>query len=116
MKKKYNRRDFIKNTLSASLATILSSITAGSFLSSCSQKNKMPSTADSVILLWMGEGMAHTETFVPKEHAPYVKGMNANKMLSTFPKISISLDGVFLSEGLENIAQTLHKGTLIRSY
>ena len=116
MKKKYNRRDFIKNTSSASLATILSSITAGSFLSSCSQKNKMPSTADSVILLWMGGGMAHTETFDPKEYAPYVKGMDANKMLSTFPKIPTSLDGVFISEGLENIAQTLHKGTLIRSY
>ena len=99
MKKKYNKRDLIKNTSSASLATILSSITAGSFLSSCSQKNKMLSTADSVVLVWMGGGMAYTETFDPKEYAPYVKGMDANKMLSTFPKIPTSLEGVFYQKG-----------------
>ena len=95
---------------------MLSSIPASSFLSSCSSKTRPTSTADAVILLWMGGGMAHTETFDPKEYAPFEKGMNVNKVLSTFPKIPSSLDGIFLSKGLENIAQTLDKGTLIRSY
>lgn len=60
--------------------------------------------------------MAHTDTFDPKHYEPYEKGMDANRVLSTFPSIPTSLDGVFFSEGLESIASVMDRGTLIRSY
>ena len=40
-------------------------------------------SADTVIVLWMGGGMAHTETFDPKRYTPYDKGMQSNAFLST---------------------------------
>lgn len=83
-------------------------------LSSC--ESKMNTTADSVILLFMAGGMAHTETFDPKRHTPFRKGMEAKEILSTFPSIPTKLDGIQFSEGLENIASVMDKGTLIRSY
>lgn len=83
-------------------------------LSSC--ESKIPTTADSVILLFMAGGMAHTETFDPKKFTPFRKGMEAKEVLSTFPSIPTKLDGIFFSEGLENIASVMDKGTLIRSY
>ncbi|MGZ5543614.1 MAG: DUF1501 domain-containing protein, partial [Limisphaerales bacterium] len=60
--------------------------------------------------------MAHTETFDPKRYAPYEKGMATQKMLSTFPSIDSKVDHIKLSQGLENIAGVMDRGTLIRSY
>jgi len=84
------------------------------FLSSCS--GKIQSSADTVILLWMAGGMAHTETFDPKKYTPFEKGLDSNKVLSTFKSIPTVLDGINFSEGLESIASVMDKGTLIRSY
>src|SRR5690606_14246402 len=47
---------------------------------------------------------------------PFEKGMEANTVLSTFPSIPTSIDGVHFSQGLESIASIMHMGTLIRSY
>jgi len=77
---------------------------------------KLAATADSVILLWMGGGMAHTETFDPKKYTAFSKGMQANSVLSTFDKIPTVLDDVYFSEGLEKIGGIMDKGTVIRSY
>jgi hypothetical protein len=60
--------------------------------------------------------MAATETFDPKRYAPYEKGMEPNAVLSTFPSIPTSVDGIRLSQGLEKIASVMNRGTLIRSY
>ncbi len=79
-------------------------------------EEKIVPTADTVIVLWMGGGMAHTETFDPKRYAPYVKGMPTNDMLSTFPQIDTVVDNIKLSQGLENIAKVMDRATLIRSY
>ncbi|CAM3459714.1 DUF1501 domain-containing protein [Aquirufa ecclesiirivi] len=73
-------------------------------------------TADTVILLWMAGGMAHTETFDPKRYTPYEKGMEGNRVLSTFKSVPTKLDGIHFSEGLEGIGSVMDKGTLIRSY
>ncbi|MEM7233139.1 MAG: DUF1501 domain-containing protein [Planctomycetota bacterium] len=73
-------------------------------------------TADAVILLWMGGGMAHTETFDPKRHVPYEKGMDPKRVLSTFPSIPTAVDGVEISEGFERVASVLDRGTLLRGY
>ena len=60
--------------------------------------------------------MAHTETFDPKRYTPYEKGMSPNAFLSTFPSIDTCVDGIRFSQGLENLARVMDRGTLIRTY
>ncbi|OOQ57782.1 DUF1501 domain-containing protein [Mucilaginibacter pedocola] len=111
----WNRRDFLKNTSAATLAAMAGSVPMSSFLSSCNGKS-IHSTADTVILLWMAGGMAHTDTFDPKKFTPFTKGMQANSVLSTFKSVPTILDGIHFSEGLQSIGKVMDKGTLIRSY
>jgi len=111
----WNRRDFLKNTSAATLAAMAAGIPLTNLLSSCIGKNNT-STADTVILLWMAGGMAHTDTFDPKKYTPFTKGMQANSVLSTFKSVPTILDGINFSEGLESIGKVMDKGTLIRSY
>ncbi len=107
------RRDFLKT---ASAAT-LSALAAGYPRSLMAQAQpKIAPTADAVIVLWMGGGMAHTETFDPKRCTPFETGMESNKVLSTFPSIPTAVDGIRFSEGLENLAKVMDRGTLIRTY
>ncbi|MEJ7684538.1 MAG: DUF1501 domain-containing protein [Segetibacter sp.] len=96
---KWNRRNFLKNTSAATLAAMAAGAPVTSFLTSCNRK-KTNSKADSVILLWMAGGMAHTDTFDPKKYTPFTKGMDANNVLSTFKPVPTVLDGVSFSEGL----------------
>lgn len=110
------RREFLRKMGAASLAAASASIPTASFLSSCSRAPVIPSTADTVILLWMAGGMAHTETFDPKAYAPYEKGIESKRVLSTFPSIPTAVDGLYFSEGLSSIGQVMDKGTIIRSY
>jgi hypothetical protein len=77
---------------------------------------KIEPRADSVILLWMAGGMAQTETFDPKSYTPYETGLESNKVLSTFPSIDTVVDNIKLSQGLENIAKIMDRGTLLRSH
>jgi hypothetical protein len=64
----------------------------------------------------MAGGMAHTETFDPKKYTPFEKGMEGQRVLSTFPSVPTVLDGIHFSEGLQEIGKVMDKGTLIRSY
>ncbi len=114
MKLNYNRRDFLRTAGVGTLAALAAGSPLSALLSSCSGSGT--ATADSVILLWMAGGMAHTETFDPKRYTPYEKGLDSNKVLSTFKSIPTALDGIEFSEGLESIAALMDKGTLIRSY
>lgn len=117
MEKQNTRREFIKNMSAASVAAATTTIPLASFLNSCSPEvAKIAATADSVILLWMAGGMAHTETFDPKAYVPYEKGVESKRILSTFPKIPTVVDGLEFSQGLENIAGVMDKGAIIRSY
>jgi hypothetical protein len=123
MKPSFNRREFLRT---ASAAT-LSALAAGSSrqVLAAPSKNggaakkaleKIAPTADTIIVLWMAGGMAHTETFDPKRFAPFEVGMEPNRVLSTFPSIPTAVDGVRFSEGLEKIAAVMDRGTLIRTY
>lgn len=114
MDKELNRREFLKKTSAAALAAMAATPMTG-LLSSCS-RDKIAAKADSVILLYMSGGMAHTETFDPKRYTPFSPGMQANDVLSTFKSVPTILDGIHFSEGLESIGQVMDKGTLIRSY
>ena len=71
--------------------------------------------ADSCILIWMAGGMAAPDTFDPKSYSPFEKGLDVEKILSTFPAIDTSVDHIKITQGLENVAKILDRGTLIRS-
>lgn len=112
-----NRRDFLKNTSMATIAALGTGSPMASLMANASvdMASKI-ATADSVILLWMAGGMAHTETFDPKRYTAFEKGMEGNRVLSTFNSLPTALDGIQFSEGLQSIGSVMDKGTLIRSY
>ncbi|MFD1144499.1 DUF1501 domain-containing protein [Larkinella insperata] len=118
MKPRWNRREFLQRTSAATLAAMAAGAPMASLLSGCKTKKigQTNGTADTVILLWMAGGMAHTETFDPKRYTPYEKDMEGNRVLSTFKPVPTVLDGINFSEGLESIGKVMDKGTLIRSY
>ncbi|MFK7980380.1 MAG: DUF1501 domain-containing protein [Saprospiraceae bacterium] len=115
-KNELNRRQFLQKMQQASIAAMGASVSTIPFLTACANQQTRKFTADAVILLWMAGGMCHTETFDPKQYTPFEKGMESKKVISTFKSIPTALDGVSFSEGLENIAGIMDKGTLIRSY
>lgn len=110
----WNRREFLQKTSAATLAALAAGAPV-SMLSSCGG-GKITSKADTVILLWMAGGMAHTDTFDPKKYTPFEKGMQANSVLSTFKSVPTKLDGIQFSEGLEQIGSVMNLGAIIRSY
>lgn len=110
-----SRRDFLKT---ASAAT-LSALAAGyprALWSAEAVTEKIKPSADTLIVLWMGGGMAHTETFDPKRYTPFEKGIAPNQVLSTFPQIDTAVDQIKFSQGLEKMAAVMDRGTLIRTY
>ena len=115
MSSHWNRREFLKNSSTATLAALAAGAPLAGLLSGCNS-SKLTATADTVILLWMAGGMAHTDTFDPKKYTPFTKGMMANDVLSTFKSVPTALDDIYFSEGLESIGKVLNKGTAIRSY
>jgi uncharacterized protein (DUF1501 family) len=108
-----SRRQFIKALSASSLAAAMS----GAPRAFGSEPLVHPkATADCCILLWMAGGMAAPETFDPKGYQPFQKGLPVDKILSTFPAIDTSLDGVKIGAGLEEIAKVMDRATLIRSH
>lgn len=76
---------------------------------------KIAPSADAVILLWMAGGQASCETWDPKKHTPFRKGMKSREIYSTFASEPTSVDGVSFSEGLKQVGRVMHKGTLLRT-
>ncbi len=107
------RREFLRMLAAAGAATL--SMSAPRLLAESEKVVQPTATADAVILIWLAGGMAAPETFDPKRYAPYEKGLTYDRVLSTFPAIPTSVDGVRICEGLEHIAQVMDRGTLIRS-
>src|SRR3954449_2795853 len=75
-----------------------------------------PATADAVIVLWMAGGMAQTETFDPKRYTPFAPGVRVEQVLSTFPQIDTAVDNIKFTQGLEQIASVIDRGTVIRTF
>ena len=106
------RRHFLYRSAALTAATLA----AGRPDPLWSQQTSRPQpTADTIILLWMGGGMAQTDTFDPKRYTPYEPGIRSADVLSTFPAIDTAADGVKLTEGLENIAGVMDRGMVVRS-
>ncbi len=109
-----SRREFIQGMTAAGLATVA----AGEphvLAASESVAHPKP-TADTCILLWMAGGMGAPDTFDPKRYTPFEIGVPIEKILSTFPPIDSAVDNIKLTEGLENVAKLMDRGTLIRSH
>jgi hypothetical protein len=115
LNKSSSRRDFLKTASAATLSALAASYPRALLRAADPAQNIKP-TADTVIVLWMAGGMAHTETFDPKRYQPFVKGMKTSDMLSTFPSIDTTVDHIKFSQGLEKLAQVMDRGALIRSY
>ena len=114
-----SRREFLARIAGGSLAAGTAVSAFAESTNSPSQQPRrpaFPATADTVIVLWMAGGMAHTETFDPKRHVPFEPGMKADDVLCTFPSIKTAVDGIEITEGFEKVASVLDRGTLIRSH
>ena len=113
----WSRRDFLKTAGAATLSALAAGFPRAVFSADAkAEADQLKATADTVIVLWMGGGMAHTETFDPKRYTPFEKGMAPDAFLSTFPSIDTAVDNIKFSKGLEKIASVMDRGTLIRSY
>jgi Protein of unknown function (DUF1501)/TAT (twin-arginine translocation) pathway signal sequence len=112
----HNRRDFLKASGAATLAALATPSPRTLLAADDIDRKRFASKADSVIVLWMGGGMAHMETFDPKRHTPYEVGMKAADVCSTFPSKPTVVDGIKFSEGLESIGRVMDRGTLIRTH
>ena len=80
------------------------------------EAKKIQPTADAVIVLWMAGGMAQTETFDPKRYTPFAPGVNISDVLSTFPTIDTAVDNIKFTQGLEQIASVIDRGSVIRTF
>src|SRR5688500_11340196 len=116
MNTNFSRRDFLKTASAATLSALAANYPRQIILAADAAEPKITPTADTVIVLWMAGGMAHTETFDPKRYTPFEKGMDPNVVLSTFPAIDTAVDNIKISKGLENVAKVMDRATLIRSY
>src|SRR5437899_203735 len=108
-----NRRDFLKTASAATLSALAAGYPRRLLADT---EEKITPTADTVIILWMSGGMAHTETFDPKRYTAFEAGLKPVQVLSTFPQIDTVVDHIKLTQGLENIARVMDRATLIRSY
>ena len=110
----WNRREFLKTASAATLSALASGYPRA--LKAADELPAGKASADTVIVLWMGGGMAHTETFDPKTYSPFEKGMSPSTLYSTFPTIDTAVDQIKFTEGLERIGSVMDRGALIRSY
>lgn len=107
-----NRRDFLKKIAAASASTMA----FGAPLARADEEVEHPEAkADCCILLWMGGGMAAPDTFDPKHYEPFKKGLPVSDVGSTFPSIPTAVPGIQFTQGFEEIAKVMDRGTIIRS-
>src|SRR6476620_6759601 len=109
------RRDFLRQLSAAAAAALAAGEPRAADEAGEKVVHPKP-TADTCILLWMAGGMAAPETFDPKRYTPFEIGVPSEKILCTFPSIDTVVDNIKISQGLENVAKVLDRGTLIRSH
>jgi hypothetical protein len=111
------RREFLRAMAAAGTATLMLGEPRSLRADDKGETIEHPAPkADACILLWMAGGMAAPETFDPKRYLPFEVGLPVEKIMSTFPAIDTVVDDIKISQGLENVAQILDRGTLIRSH
>ena len=109
-----SRRQFLGTTAAGTLAALAGSEPTAAAVQGTARPRS--ATADAVIVLWMAGGMAQTETFDPQRYPPYAPGVPISDVLSTFPTIDTAADGIRFTQGLEQIASVMDRGTVIRTF
>ena len=107
---KINRRSFVGATAAGTLAALVGREP------SMVRAAAPAATADAIIVLWMGGGMAQTETWDPKRYTPFAPGVRTEQVLSTFPAIDTAVDNIKISQGLERVAKVMDRAALIRTF
>ena len=116
MAKNITRRQFLQTSAATAAGIGLSRFASGAESDAAAKpKEKLTPRADSMIMIWLPGGMAQTDLWDPKKFTPFRTGMKGNELLGTCKPIPTSADGIFLGEGLENIASVMHHGTILRS-
>lgn len=115
--KQETRRQFLQQMAAASAAALLTQEPRLLSANPTGEKLIHPAArADSCILLWMGGGMAAPDTFDPKKYVPFKPGVPVKEVESTFPAIDTVVDHINITQGLEQVAQVMDRGSLIRSH
>lgn len=110
-----HRRDFLKTASAATLSALAVGSPRMARADDDLNLKLRAGKADSVIVLWMGGGMAHVETFDPKRFTPLQNGMKSRDVACTFRSVPTAVDGIQFTEGLESIGRVMDRGVLIRS-
>lgn len=113
LEEKISRRNLLKKLSAASLGALATG--APRAWANSEAVKQPPAKADSCILIWLAGGMAAPDTFDPKRYLPFEKGLEVEKILSTFPAIDTAVDNIKITKGMEQIAKVMDRGTLIRS-
>lgn len=110
------RRNFVKGLTAAATATLA---LPEPRVRAAAQEEAIvhpKARADAIIVLWMAGGMAAPDTFDPKKYKPFEKGLAVSDVISTFPAINTNVDGIQICQGLEESAQVMDRGMLLRSH
>lgn len=73
------------------------------------ERSEERASADSVILLWMGGGVTHIDSFDPKPEAP-------EQIRGTLSTISTSLPGVHFGQPMQKMSELADEICLVRSF
>jgi hypothetical protein len=112
-----NRRQFLQASIAAAAGAAIARSGFGAPDASAGHTDKplLKPTADACILIWLPGGVSQTDTWDPKKHTPYEKGMKGNQLLGTCPVIDTAADGIKFGAGLETLASVMNEGTVLRS-
>ncbi|HVX12464.1 MAG TPA: DUF1501 domain-containing protein [Pirellulales bacterium] len=102
------RRGFLQAGLAAGLA-------GPTFAAGQKQSRRQAAQADAVIFVWLPGGVAQADTWDPKQHTPFEKGMKGSQLLGTCPTIPTTVDDLRIGAGLEQMASVMHHATVLRS-
>ena len=114
MTEQLTRRELLKASSAAAAAAMVSTPRLSKAAEETNQRQE--ATADTVILLWMAGGMAAPDTLDPKRYEPFEVGLEAKKIISTFPAIDTAVDNIKITEGLPQLAKVMDRATLVRSH
>ena len=102
---KMGRREFLRAGM---LTTLGLSMTEYFAMAEASAKGIDGGTATSAVLIWLGGGPSHLDTFDLKPNAP-------SEIRGTFKPIKTKADGIEICEALPKLATQMDKVALIRS-
>ena len=110
-----NRRQFLQASIAAAAGAALPRLGFANAAGGAEGAGVLKPTADAMILIWLPGGVSQTDTWDPKKHTPYEKGMKGNQLLGTCPIIDTAADGIKFGAGLETIASVMDQGAVLRS-